>query len=102
MAAAAADLGDAHAALADHDWARAHEIAGALAADRPTDPDVLVALAEALWWLGRIDECIAARERAFEAFEERGDFRAAIHVAARVFDDHNFKARPAIAQAWLR
>ena len=92
------DIDAAQDALARCAWAEA------LAhADGPTeDPDMLDAAAEAQWWLGRLDECIDAREQAYRHYEDRGDLVAAGRIAVRLWEHHLMKLRPSIAGAWLR
>ena len=88
-------------ALARHDWAAAYdELQSFRVAD--LDADALDRLAEAAWWLSRIDECIAARDAAYHAFHERGERRRAAQCAVWLFEHHCFKAQPSIAGAWLR
>jgi len=90
-------------ALAACDWQGAHD--AAVAASTP-DPAVeanrLDLLADAAWWLGRLDECIEVRERAYAGYDELGDRRRAGQCAVWLYEHHCFKARPAIAGAWLR
>ncbi|MCU1354937.1 MAG: Regulatory protein luxR family [Acidimicrobiales bacterium] len=66
------------------------------------ESDRLDVLAEAAWWLGRLDECITARESAYARYEELGELRRAGQCAVWLYEHHGFKARPAIAGAWLR
>ena len=86
-------------ALRRHDWQSAYDALSSAGAASADDPEALQDLAEAAWWLGKLDECIAARELAYEAYEAAGDSPRAVRVAARLFDDHCFKGRPAIAHA---
>ena len=89
-------------ALRRHDWQSAYDALSSAGAATAADPEALQDLAEAAWWLGKLDECIAARELAYEAYEAAGDAPRAVRVAARLFDDHCFKGRPAIAHAWVQ
>ena len=59
-------------------------------------------LADAAWWLGRLDECIEHREAAYRAYDELGDDRRAGQCAVWLYEHYCFKARPAIAGAWLQ
>lgn len=93
-------------ALGCHDWQRAFDAAEA------AEPVVLGAalleagradmLAEAAWWLGRLDDCIAARERAYRIFDELGEHRQGGRCAVWLWEHHAIGARPAIAGGWLR
>ncbi|MCU1449229.1 MAG: response regulator receiver protein [Acidimicrobiales bacterium] len=98
----------ARQALARHDWSGAYELltSGDRAADGGATDDLgaeeLDLLAEASWWLGRIEECIVAREAAFQAYESAGARRQAAQCAVWLVEHHWFLARPSIAGAWLR
>ncbi len=96
-------LSDARAALQRGDWQVALDAASAA---ESTDPaaaaDRLDLIADAAWWLGRIDACIDARESAYRAFDEIGDHRRAGQCAVWLYEHHQFQARPAIASGWLR
>lgn len=96
----ARDLASARALLGRQAWDEAYEL---LASD-PTaeDPAWCEALAEACWWTGRLDECIAARERAYHLYDEAGDHRGAGRSAAWLFEHHCFRAQPSIGGGWLR
>jgi len=49
-------------ALARLEWQDAYDAASAAAVDDPSlDAERADILAEAAWWLGRLDECITAR-----------------------------------------
>jgi ATP/maltotriose-dependent transcriptional regulator MalT len=88
-------------ALARHDWAAAHDELHALGMGA-LDADALDRLAQAAWWLSRIDECIQAREAAYHAYQGCGDGRRAAQCAVWLFEHHCFTAQPSIAGAWLR
>lgn len=97
-------LADVREALAGHEWDRALSAAMAVAGelDPPEEASRFELLADACWWLGRLDECIDARERAYAIHDESGDTRRAGQCAVWLYEHHCFKARPAIAGAWLR
>ncbi len=59
-------------------------------------------LADAAWWLGRLDECVDARERAYVLYDELRDDRRAGQCAVWMYEHHCFRASPAIAGGWLR
>lgn len=86
-------------AAAERDWASVRRILR----DAGTDPpvEVLDLQAEAAWWLGRIGECITLRERAYEAFEARGDAIEAARTAMLLSDHHLFAGHRAVAGGWL-
>jgi len=98
-------LAAAHLALSNCDWQGAYDAASSpqgREADSALAADRLDVLADAAWWLGRLDECIEAREGAYARFDELGDRRRAGQCAVWLYEHNCFKARPAIAGGWLR
>lgn len=96
-------LESARAALARHDWAAALALGDAAETDDASSAaERLDLIADAAWWLGRFDDCIAAREQAYLQFDALGDAERAGAAAVRLFEDNALSARPAIAAAWLR
>jgi Response regulator containing a CheY-like receiver domain and an HTH DNA-binding domain len=95
----------ARLALSHCDWQGAYDLtSGALVPDTDLggEADRLDVYADAAWWLGRLDECIEAREGAYARYEELGDQRRAGQCAVWLYEHNCFKARPAIAGGWLR
>jgi class 3 adenylate cyclase len=64
-------------------------------------PEDLRILGEAAWWLGRLDEAIAARQRAYAAFLEEGDNRSAAVMALTLANDHWGKLANSIGAGWF-
>jgi DNA-binding NarL/FixJ family response regulator len=96
-------IDEARAALAHHDWEACLALAGAgPAGDPAVEADRLDLLAEAAWWLGRLDECIGHRQGAYRAYEELGDQRRAGQCAVWLYEHHIMRGRPAMATAWLQ
>jgi DNA-binding NarL/FixJ family response regulator len=106
------DLAAVQEALARHDWSSAYDLAVAGAVDvqraegGSADDDVFVgdwldALAEAAWWVGRLDECIVARERAYACYGRAGATLQAGRCAVWLFHHWTFKGKRAIASGWL-
>ena len=96
-------LAATRAAIARHDWQGALDEARAVAFDDPaTEADRADLEAEAAWWLGRLEDCISAREHAYRLYEDVGDQRRAGQCAVWLWEHHAIYARPAIASAWLR
>jgi ATP/maltotriose-dependent transcriptional regulator MalT len=96
-------LNEARAALARCEWDRARVLLELPQSDDPhEEAHRLDGLAEALWWLGRIEPCIDARRRAFEAYEQLDDMRRAGQSAIWLYEHHIFLGRPAMASAWLQ
>jgi DNA-binding CsgD family transcriptional regulator len=91
----------ARAALARHDWPAVYALLSADASE-PDDTAALEALADAAWWLSKLDECIAVRERAYSRFEAEGDGRGAARMAIHLYSNQTFKGRSAVAGGWLQ
>jgi class 3 adenylate cyclase/DNA-binding CsgD family transcriptional regulator len=90
-------------AMHRHDWQAALDIARTVPVDSPElDADRSDLMADAAWWLGRLDDCIVARERAYRSYDELGNHRRAGQCAVWLFEHHAMKASPAMAGAWLR
>jgi ATP/maltotriose-dependent transcriptional regulator MalT len=102
-AMAAPTVADVRAAIEQQDWVGALEFADAVGTDDAAETAVLADLrAEATWWLGRVDECIEAREAAYRGYLELGRTRDAGQCAVWLWEHQAISARPAIAGAWLR
>ena len=106
------DLASVQDALARHAWSLAYDLAVAGShevrrAERGSTEDDLFAgdwldrLAEAAWWVGRLDECIAARERAYACYDRAGAGLQAGRCAAWLYHHWTFKGKRAIASGWL-
>ena len=90
-------------ALARLDWQGAYDAASAATVDDPAlAADRADLLAEAAWWLGRLDECIREREHAYRVFDAQGDDQRAGQCAVWLWEHYAITARPAEAGAWLR
>ena len=88
-------LVDAREALSRHDWQAALDAASAASVDSgELEAERADLMAEAAWWLGRLDECITARERAYRAYDELGDQRRAGQCAVWLWEHHAIGARP--------
>lgn len=98
-------LRDAREARARQDWPACFDAvarASASTDDPEVEADRLDLLADAAWWLGRLDACIDARERAYNLYADGGDGRRAGQCAVWLYEHHCFRASPSIAAAWLR
>jgi DNA-binding NarL/FixJ family response regulator len=73
-------IADGYGALAAGNWDVARESFDAALTEEES-AESLDGLAQALWWLNRVDEAVAHRERAYSAFKRRGDVRRAARVA---------------------
>ncbi len=101
MSHATDDLEAGRQAAARRDWPAAYEALSRADAARPLDPDDLELLAKAAWWRGHSDESIAAREREYAAYVERGDAVRAALAALVLRRQYTTKLSPSVAQGWL-
>lgn len=101
MAELTPDIDRAREALLRRAWAEAYGLLRSLDPDRLTPPD-LVGLADAAWWLSRVEESIAARQKAHLAFAAAGEEPAAAFVAARLCIEHSLRGEPAVGSGWLK
>jgi DNA-binding NarL/FixJ family response regulator len=88
-------------ALRAGDWASARDSLRA-ALDREESTEALVGLADALWWLGEIQDAVGYRERAYAQFRRRPDPVHAALIAVRLCVDYraNF-GNFAASAGWL-
>jgi ATP/maltotriose-dependent transcriptional regulator MalT len=94
---------DAREHLGRWAWAEALAAAGAVAPlEGVAEAERLDIVAEASWWLGRMDDCITAREGAYELYEAAGEAALAGQCAVWLWEHNQLKARPSIAGGWLR
>ena len=61
----------------------------------------LEALADASWWLSRVEESLAVRRRAHASFVAIGDARRAGYNAWMLATEYGFIGKPALAAGWL-
>lgn len=95
---------EAREAHARQDWQGCFELTGAAepSRDLAIEAERLDLLADAAWWLGRLDDCVDARERAYLLYDELDERRRAGQCAVWLYEHHCFRASPAIAGGWLR
>ncbi len=98
-----AALAEAREALQQGDWQAALDgVQSVGVTSGIAEADRLDIAAEALWWLGHLDRCIASREEAYACYESLGESLSAGRCAVRLWEHHSMNVRPAIAGAWLR
>lgn len=93
-------LEKARRAHADRDWATSYSILRDEAANSELTTEDVAALAEAAWWVGDLDTCVAMRIRLYEAYsaskdQERAAMEA-LSIALRLGD----KGDEALASGW--
>ena len=82
-------------------WREAYELLKQADATERLGGDDLAMLGESAWWLGRIDECIELRERAYADYLDRGDKRTAAGMAVALANDHFAKLGHSIGAGWF-
>ncbi|MGH3521005.1 MAG: LuxR C-terminal-related transcriptional regulator [Haloechinothrix sp.] len=96
--AALAEARDAHAR---HDWPRALALFESARERGRLSAGDLDALSDAAWWLGRIDESIAAGESAYEQHLSEGDSRGAAMAAMGIGYLFSLHGDDVLASGWL-
>jgi class 3 adenylate cyclase len=96
------DLTAGRSALAERRWSDAIGLLTAAATSHPLDGNDLDGLGEASWWLGRLGDAIAYRERAFAAHDAAGDRMAAAQSALSLVTYLSQQFESSIAAGWLR
>jgi tetratricopeptide (TPR) repeat protein len=81
-------------------WAAARDAFEAALAESDS-PDAHDGLGLALWFLGRIEDGVAARERAFDRFVRDGRCDEAARTAAWVSHQYLLAGRASAARGWL-
>jgi DNA-binding NarL/FixJ family response regulator len=94
-------LAAARAAYRAHAWPAALEGFRAARAGGSLPAQDLSALADAAWWLGRVDESIAEGERAYRAHLEEGRPRAAAWTAIGVAVNFLLRGDEAVGSGWI-
>ncbi len=101
MSTTSTDLSAGREAFARRAWPEAYETLRAAAATAVLEPEDLELLAKSAWWVGRPDEAIEARERAYAAYAERGDNVRAAFMALTLRRQQSAKLRGSLATGWL-
>ncbi len=91
----------ARAAFANHDWTRAHDGFIAAAAEATLDADDLASLREASWWLGLLDESLAAAEKAYRLYLQASDKRRAAYQAWEIAYANFLKGDETVGGGWI-
>lgn len=88
-------------AMARHAWQEAFDLLSE--ADRAGGLEArdLVDLGDAAWWVGRVADAIAARERAYAAYVAQGERSHAALAALTLVRDHHNRREPSMAKAWM-
>ncbi len=95
-----ADIERARDALTRESWAEACEELERL--DPSTlSPEDLDGYADAAWWLARVDESIALRQRAYARYAGSGQELRAAWCAGRLCIEHFLRGEPSVGSGWL-
>jgi DNA-binding NarL/FixJ family response regulator len=94
------ELAEGRRALDAARWEEARAAFEAALAEQET-PDARDGLGQALWFLGSVEEGIAARERAFEDYVRAGRCDEAARAAVWVSHQHLIAGRASAARGWL-
>lgn len=95
-------LAAAREALDRHAWREAFDLLTRADAKGELSAPDLELLAEAAWWSGEMDSCIAARERAYSSHLEAGNPRRAAGVALWLARDHGGRLAQAQSNSWFK
>jgi DNA-binding CsgD family transcriptional regulator/tetratricopeptide (TPR) repeat protein len=93
-------LDDGRAALQAREWATAFELLSDARAATTLAAEDLDGLAEASWWLGRLNDCIEAREAAFDGFSAAGDTERAAMAALLLSLHYGDIGKIVVAGGW--
>jgi len=93
---------EARKAAERYAWNEALELLGQADSSVDLGPDDLMLLAESAWWMGKMRDCIAARERAHKAYLAGGNPRRAAYAAVKLADHHADLAEMGVASAWMQ
>lgn len=97
-----ADMAAGMRAWSGHDWSTAYSELEALLGAPEAEPEQLEALAESAWWLGEVDDTIAARERAFSMYMDSDRDVDAARMAIQVAENHAQRLESSEARGWMR
>ena len=94
-------LEQAQDAMARHSWAEAYEILTEADAKAELGPEAFEILGDAFFWLGRIDDRINARERAYAGYLEAASEQKAGLMCLRLAEDHFHRHADSVGRGWL-
>src|SRR5207245_8234664 len=89
-------------AFSRHSWREAFETLSNAQAMRALAAEDVERLAESAWWIGRVDDSIAAPERAYAAYMDQGTPRRAAIVAVRLAEDFFNRQAKSLGNGWLK
>ena len=93
-------LEDARSAAGRQQWRHAFAAYSSLEGDELI-PEDLECFAEAAWWMGKLDQAIGLRERAYAQFSSSGMKLKAARVALKLADDYAGRGAFSVSQGWF-
>jgi ATP/maltotriose-dependent transcriptional regulator MalT len=95
-----ADIDRARDAVARAAWPEAYEEFRALDPSTFT-PEDLEGIADAAWWLCKMEESIATRQKCYASYAAAGDRAQSGFVAVRLCIEHFLRGDPSVGAGWL-
>lgn len=92
---------DARVARREGDWPRAHALFTAARGRGALSPEDLDGLADAAWWLGRVDEHLEAGEAAFRGYLDAGRHHEAAMTAVGMAISLFLRGDEALGAGWM-
>ena len=83
-----------------HEWQAAYEGFATAEGMTELEPEDLQCYAEAAWWIGKNDESIILRERAYAAFLDGGENEAAAYQAIQLAEAFYHRLATAVSNGW--
>lgn len=94
-------LAAARAAFAARDWVGAHDRFLTARREAELDADDLSALGHASWWLGLMDESLAAGEEAYRLYLDASNSRRAAYLAFDTAYGYFLRGNEAVGSGWI-
>ena len=94
-------LAEGRQAHARCDWQAAHKALMTATEALDLGAEDLERLGETAFWTGRSDEGIAAREKAYGAYDREGKAEAAARMALLLAETYKYRLAASVSRAWL-
>jgi DNA-binding CsgD family transcriptional regulator len=95
-----ADIDRARDAVARAAWPEAYDELRALDPTTLT-PEDIEGLADAAWWICKMDESITTRQKCYASYAAAGDRARSGFVAVRLCIEHFLRGEPSVGAGWL-
>jgi ATP/maltotriose-dependent transcriptional regulator MalT len=93
-------IAEARAAFSAHNWPLAFDLLSRADVENELSAEDLDALGDAAWWLGRLDDSVSARQRAYESYLRSGDGDRAAMAALATALALGDRGEDALASGW--